>query len=101
MRKKATYDVAVAGATGAVGRTMLAILEERKFPIGKLVPLASSRSAGTQVEFNGEKITVQELKEDSFEGLDIALFSAGGSVSREFCPIAAQAGCVVIGKSVV
>ena len=99
MKKKATYDVAVVGTTGAVGRTMLSILEERKFPIGRLVPLASARSAGKQVEFNGAKITVQELKADSFEGLDIALFSAGGSISREFCPIAAQAGCVVIDNS--
>jgi len=99
MKKKAVYDIAVVGATGAVGRTMLSILEERKFPVGRLVPLASSRSAGTQVGFNGEKITVEELKADSFEGLDLALFSAGGSVSREFCPIAAQAGCVVIDNS--
>ena len=99
MKKKSTYDIAVVGATGAVGRTMLSILEERKFPIGRLVPLASSRSAGKQVTFNGEQVTVQELKADSFAGLDIALFSAGGSVSREFCPIAAQAGCVVIDNS--
>jgi aspartate-semialdehyde dehydrogenase len=99
MKKKSKYDVAVVGATGAVGRTMLSILEERKFPVGRLVPLASARSAGKQVEFNGEKITIQELKADSFAGLDIALFSAGGSVSREFCPIAAKAGCVVIDNS--
>ncbi len=99
MKKKTKYDVAVVGATGAVGRTMLSILEERKFPIGRLVPLASSRSAGKQVEFNGRKITVEELKAGSFAGLDIALFSAGGSISREFCPIAAQAGCVVIDNS--
>ncbi len=99
MKKKAVYDIAVVGATGAVGRTMLSILEERKFPIGRLVPLASSRSAGKQVEFNGRKITVEELKADSFAGLDIALFSAGGSISREFFPIAAQAGCVVIDNS--
>jgi aspartate-semialdehyde dehydrogenase len=99
MKKKSKYDVAVVGASGAVGRVMLSILEERKFPVGKLVPLASSRSAGKQVEFNGEKITIQELKADSFEGVDIALFSAGGSVSREFCPIAAKAGCVVIDNS--
>jgi aspartate-semialdehyde dehydrogenase len=99
MKKKTKYDVAVVGATGAVGRVMLSILEERKFPVGKLVPLASARSAGKQVEFAGEKITVQELKADSFAGLDIALFSAGGSVSREFCPIAAKAGCVVIDNS--
>ena len=63
------------------------------------MPLASSRSAGKQVEFNGEKITVQELKADSFEGIDFALFSAGGSVSQKFCPIAAKAGCVVIDNS--
>jgi len=99
MKNKSTYDIAVAGATGAVGRTMLSILEERKFPVGRLVPLASSRSAGTSLEFNGQKITVQELKEDSFEGLDIALFSAGGSVSRQFAPIAVNAGCVVIDNS--
>jgi len=99
VKKKSKYDVAVVGATGAVGRTILSILEERKFPVGKLVPLASSRSAGKQVEFAGQKITVKELKADSFEGLDIALFSAGGSVSREFCPLAAKAGCVVIDNS--
>jgi aspartate-semialdehyde dehydrogenase len=99
MEKKSKYNVAVVGATGAVGRVMLSILEERKFPIAKLLPLASARSAGKQVDFNGEKITVQELKSDSFERVDIALFSAGGSISKEFCPIAAQAGCVVIDNS--
>jgi len=99
MENKANYNVAVVGATGAVGRVMLSILEERKFPVGKLVPLASARSAGKQVEFAGEKITIQELKADSFEGVDIALFSARGSISREFCPIAAKAGCVVIDNS--
>lgn len=99
MKKKSKYNVAVVGATGAVGRAMLSILEERKFPVGRLVPLASSRSAGKQVEFNGKKITVEELKADSFAGTDIALFSAGGSVSLEFCPIAAKAGCVVIDNS--
>ena len=99
MQKKSKYNVAVVGATGAVGRVMLSILEERKFPVDRLLPLASSRSAGGQVEFNGEKVTVQELKADSFEGIDIALFSAGGSVSLEFCPIAAKAGCVVIDNS--
>ena len=99
MQKKSKYNVAVVGATGAVGRTLLSILEERKFPVDRLVPLASARSAGKQVDFNGEKITVQELKADSFAGLDIALFSAGGSISKEFCPIAAKAGCVVIDNS--
>ena len=99
MQKKSTYNVAVVGATGAVGRTMLSILEERKFPVDRLVPLASARSAGKQVEFAGQKITVEELKADSFEGIDFALFSAGGSVSLKFCPIAAKAGCVVIDNS--
>jgi aspartate-semialdehyde dehydrogenase len=99
MKKKSQYNVAVVGATGAVGRVMLSILEERKFPVAKLLPLASARSAGKQVDFNGEKITVQELKADSFAGVDIALFSAGGSISKEFCPIAAKAGCVVIDNS--
>jgi len=99
MKKKAEYNVAVVGATGAVGRVMLSILEERKFPVAQLLPLASARSAGQQVEFNGQKITVQELKADSFAGIDIALFSAGGSISLEFCPIAANAGCVVIDNS--
>ena len=99
MKKKSKYNVAVVGATGAVGRTMLSILEERKFPVDRLVPLASARSAGKQVEFAGRKITVEELKSNSFEGLDFALFSAGGSVSLEFCPISAQAGCVVIDNS--
>jgi aspartate-semialdehyde dehydrogenase len=99
MEKKSKYNVAVVGATGAVGRVMLSILEERKFPVAKLLPLASARSAGQQVDFNGEKITVQELKADSFAGVDIALFSAGGSISLEFCPIAAKAGCVVIDNS--
>ena len=86
MQKKSKYNVAVVGATGAVGRVMLSILEERKFPVDRLLPLASSRSAGGQVEFNGQKITVEELKADSFEGIDIGLFSAGGSVSLEFGP---------------
>jgi aspartate-semialdehyde dehydrogenase len=99
MQKKSKYDVAVVGATGAVGRTMLSILEERKFPVAKLIPLASSRSAGKQVGFDGKKITIQELQADSFAGVDIALFSAGGSISREFGPIAAKAGCVVIDNS--
>ena len=99
MEKKENYNVAVVGATGAVGRVMLSILEERKFPVATLLPLASARSAGQQVEFNGETITVQELKEDSFAGVDIALFSAGGSISQKFGPIAAKAGCVVIDNS--
>lgn len=91
--------VAVAGATGAVGREMLKILEERQFPAKEIRPLASSRSAGSGVEFAGGELTVQELTEESFKGVDIALFSAGGSVSEKFAPIAAQSGCVVVDNS--
>ena len=91
-----TYDVAVVGATGAVGETMISILKERKFPVGKLYPLASSRSAGGKVEFNGSYHTIQDLADFDFSQAQIALFSAGGSVSADFAPIAAAAGCVVI-----
>ncbi len=89
-------NVAVVGATGAVGETMISILEERKFPVGTLTPLASSRSAGSRVGFRGEQIRVQELAQFDFKGVDIALFSAGASVSREHAPRAAAAGCIVI-----
>lgn len=91
-----SYTVAVVGATGMVGQEMLKVLEERKFPVAKIVPLASSRSAGLKVEFQGKEVAVQELKEDSFKGVQIALFSAGASVSEKFAPIAAKAGAVVI-----
>jgi len=90
---------AIVGATGAVGEEVLKVLEQRNFPIGKLVLLASKRSSGKEVTFRGEKIVVQELKDDSFKGVDIAIFSAGGSVSLEFAPIAVKAGCVVIDNS--
>jgi len=90
------YNVAVVGATGMVGQEMIKVLEERKFPVANLLPLASSRTAGTEVEFNNENVVVQELKEDSFEGVDIALFSAGAAVSEKFARIAANAGAVVI-----
>ncbi|MCD6506560.1 aspartate-semialdehyde dehydrogenase [Candidatus Poribacteria bacterium] len=93
------YRVAIVGATGAVGRVMREILEEREFPVASLRLLASSRSAGKKLPFKGEEITVEELTEDSFDGLDIVLASAGSSVSREFMPIAAQKGCVVIDNS--
>ncbi|MCF8720518.1 aspartate-semialdehyde dehydrogenase [Nitrospina gracilis] len=99
MQKKDAYNVAVVGATGAVGRTMIATLEERKFPVAELRLLASSRSAGSQLPFHGKLITVQELKDDSFAGIDIALFSAGGSTSKQFGPKAVEAGCVVIDNS--
>ena len=91
--------VAVVGATGAVGIEMLETLEKRNFPIGKLTPLASARSAGKTLPFRGEKIAVQELTNDSFDGVDIALFSAGGRISKEFAPAAVEAGAVVVDNS--
>ena len=94
-----TFNIAVVGATGAVGETMLSILAERNFPVGKLVALASERSAGSTVEFNGEKITVQDLATFDPAGIDIALFSAGGGISKEFAPKFAAAGAVVIDNS--
>src|SRR6266480_3962428 len=91
--------VAVVGATGAVGIEMIKTLEKRNFPVGKLTLLASARSVGKKLKFRGEEITVEELTKDSFGGVDIALFSAGGGISKEFAPLAAQAGCVVIDNS--
>lgn len=91
--------VAVVGATGAVGIEMIQTLEKRQFPVGKLTLLASARSVGKKLKFKGEEITVQELTKDAFAGIDIALFSAGGSISREFAPVAAKAGCVVVDNS--
>lgn len=94
-----SFHVAVVGATGAVGVEMLNTLENRNFPVGKLTPLASARSAGKKLKFRGEDVTVQELTENSFSGIDIALFSAGGSVSKQFAPLAAKTGCVVVDNS--
>jgi aspartate-semialdehyde dehydrogenase len=91
-----TYDVAVLGATGAVGETMLAILAERDFPVGKVHALASSRSAGKQVEFKGTLLNVQDVAEFDFAKVQIGLFSAGASVSAVYAPKAAAAGCVVV-----
>ena len=93
------FHVAVVGATGAVGETMLSILAERNFPIATLSLLASSRSAGGEIEFEGQKIKVQDLATFDPNGVDIALFSAGGSVSKEFGPKFAAAGAVVIDNS--
>ena len=93
------YKVAIAGATGVVGREMMKVLEEREFPVRELVPLASERSEGQNLEFMGGEVTVQRLKPDSFAGADIALFSPGATVSREFAPHAARAGAVVIDNS--
>ena len=89
-------NIAVVGATGAVGETMIDILESRDFPVDQLFPLASSRSAGKSVQFRGKRYTVQDLSTFDFSQTPIALFSAGGSVSAEYAPIAAQRGCVVI-----
>src|SRR5580765_3299072 len=91
--------VAVVGATGAVGIEMLKTLEKRNFPVGKLTLLASARSAGKKLKFRGDDVAVEELTPDAFRGIDIALFSAGGSISKEFAPVAARAGCVVIDNS--
>ncbi len=93
------YCVAVAGATGAVGKTMLKVLEERAFPVSEIRLLASERSEGKELSFRGQKAVVHKLDHDSFEGVDIALFSAGGSRSKEFAPSAARAGAVVIDNS--
>jgi aspartate-semialdehyde dehydrogenase len=94
-----TYRVAVAGATGAVGQQMVACLEERNFPVGELIPLASERSIGKKVTFKGKETPVEVLTKDSFQGIDLALFSAGGSISKEYGPIAAKAGAVVVDNS--
>ncbi|MFQ5990854.1 MAG: aspartate-semialdehyde dehydrogenase [Nitrospiraceae bacterium] len=99
LKKKPAYIVAVVGATGAVGAQMVEVLEERKFPVQTLCPLASSRSAGGTVSFRGEELPVRVLNKDSFAGMDLALFSAGSDVSKESAPIAVQAGAVVIDNS--
>jgi aspartate-semialdehyde dehydrogenase len=96
MSNKTEYKVAIAGATGAVGEMLLAILKQRKFPVSELVPLASERSAGGKAEFGNKQITVRNLADYDFAGVDIAFFSAGGKVSREHAPRAAAAGAVVI-----
>jgi aspartate-semialdehyde dehydrogenase len=93
------YNVAVAGATGLVGRKMMQVLEERRLPVDRFLPLASERSAGTQVSFGGRQVTVEKLVPESFRGIDVALFSPGASVSREFAPHAVRAGTLVIDNS--
>ena len=93
------YRVAIAGATGAVGVEFLRLLDERKFPMSSLRLLASARSAGKTMAFQGREITIEELKEDSFNDIDIAFFSAGGSISKVYGPIAAKAGAVVVDNS--
>lgn len=93
------YRVAVVGATGAVGNTMIRVLEERDFPVRKLTLLASARSAGMKLQFKGQEIRVEELDENSFKQTELALFSAGASVSKRFAPIAASDSCVVVDNS--
>ncbi len=92
-------NIAIVGITGAVGQEMINCLEERNFPVKELRPLASARSAGKKINFRGHEISIQELTEKSFEGIDIALFSAGGGISKTYAPIAAEAGAVVVDNS--
>jgi len=99
MRKKGLYNVAVVGATGVVGEEMIKTLEQRKFPVADFLPLASSRSTGKFVKFQGKEYDVEELKESSFTNIDIALFSAGASRSLEFAPHAVKAGAIVVDNS--
>ncbi len=99
LKKKERYNVAVVGATGAVGRRMLSTLEERSFPVAGIKALASARSAGQKLPFAGGEVVVEELRGDAFAGVDIALFSAGGGVSLEYAPQATRHGAVVIDNS--
>ncbi len=92
----AKIDIALVGATGAVGEAMIDILEQRDFPVGTLYPLASARSAGKTIRFRGKSVTVQDLAEFDFAKAQIGLFSAGGDISATYAPVAAGAGCVVV-----
>ena len=93
------YKVGIVGATGAVGAELLTLMEKRKFPVSELRLLASSRSAGKKVEALGADHTVEEAKSSAFDGLDFAIFSANGTLSKELCPLAAKAGVVAIDNS--
>jgi aspartate-semialdehyde dehydrogenase len=99
MMRKQAYSVAVAGATGAVGLEMIKTLEQRKFPVGSIKLLASERSQGKELKFNGKSVRVEKMTQDSFKGVEVALFSAGASRSLEFGPAAAASGAVVIDNS--
>ncbi|PZR76166.1 MAG: aspartate-semialdehyde dehydrogenase [Chthoniobacterales bacterium] len=98
---KKSYHIAVVGATGAVGVELLRVLERRAFPVARLLPLGSQRSAGSTVSFRGKEIRVEELSDSSFQDIDLAFFSAGGDISRRFAPVARAAGAVVIDNSSV
>jgi aspartate-semialdehyde dehydrogenase len=99
VKSEKKFNVAVAGATGVVGTQMIACLEERNFPVKSIKFLASRRSVGRKLDFRGKQVAVEELTEQSFKGSDIALFSAGGSTSKTFAPVAARDGCVVVDNS--
>src|SRR5215470_19355494 len=101
MESKVKNDpvIAIAGVTGAVGAEFIATMDRRGFRVGKLRALASARSAGKTVDFRGQKVVIEELNERSFDGVDIALFSAGSNVSRKYAPIAVKAGAVVVDNS--
>ena len=96
-----SYHIAIVGATGAVGAELLRVLERRNFPVAGLRPISSARSTGKSVRFHDELIPVQELGEQSFDNIDIAFFSAGGEISREFVPVARQSGAIVVDNSSV
>ena len=98
---KKSYHVAIVGATGAVGNELLRVLERRAFPVAQLLPLCSERSAGGSVSFRGEQIVARQLSAEPFSGVDLAFFSAGGNISREYAPIAQRAGAIVIDNSSV
>src|SRR3954453_9705228 len=98
---KKSYRISVVGATGAVGAELLGVLQRRSFPVAEMRLLASARSTGTTMEFGGDDLQVEELRDDSFAGVDVAFFSAGGEISRRYAPIAAAAGAVVIDNSSV
>src|SRR5476649_2178789 len=91
--------VAIVGATGAVGVEMIKTLEKRNFPVGKLTLLASARSVGKTLPYRGNEVAITELREDSFTGVDVALFSAGAAISKKYAPFAVQAGAVVVDNS--
>ena len=93
------YTVAVLGATGAVGQEMIHILEERNFPVGTLVPLASSRSAGKTVKFRGGDVTIQEARDEAFAGVDIVLGAAENDIAKQFAPAIVAAGAVFVDNS--
>ncbi len=101
MLKGKSYHIAIVGATGAVGAALVQVLERRGFPVERLLPLSSSRSAGKTVSFRGEEIATEELSPASFRGIDLAFFSAGGDISRQYAPIARAAGAIVIDNSSV